>query len=242
MYGYAYINSFKKSAGSQTPYPLTLNPTFWFDYSLYPIGALAGGELDRTGNYSITPLNGALVNTDGTNNALSTNGATSTHAVSYGSTFTTEFQQSHTHAIIYAPKVISRTFDVITGVDDGLGMQYAISHFGQKIRLFIKIGGVNNIFDTTNNVFLTTDPLFILIEVKQGGIVMLINGVIQPLTNSAFTSTLTNLNIVGDNLYTGARNNNGAIDSPTNCFLGQHLLFPALLTPTEKTNLLNYFV
>lgn len=237
----AFGSASQLSSNSIVFEPLDLSPTFWFNYTTYPIGAITAGVLDETGNYAITPINGALIGNDGVNNALSTNGASNNYAVSYGSTFTNQFKNPHTVVFLYKPKTVSRPFDAICGVDDGLGMQYTIAHFGQKIRLFIKISGVNNIFDTVNNVITNTNYLFILVQVQQSGVVIEINGVVQPLTTSAFVSTLANLNIVGDNLYTGARNNNNVLDSPSNCFIGQHLLIPSILTTEQKTALINYF-
>jgi hypothetical protein len=49
MYGYGYRYSVKPNEGSIERFtPLSLSPTFWFDYSLYSSGALAGTEKDVT--------------------------------------------------------------------------------------------------------------------------------------------------------------------------------------------------
>jgi hypothetical protein len=100
---------------------------------------------------------------------------------------------------------------------------------------------VGNLFTTTNNVITTTNYVVILVEVQQSGVKIELNGVNQPLLNSSFTSTLTDLNI-DVNPYTGARNNQGVVDTPSNSFIGDHLFYPKVLTAEEKQNILNYFV
>lgn len=244
MFGFGYNIPFNKGGrAGVTPFsPLDYSPTFWFDYSKYSAGALAGGEVDETGDYTITPFNSAIIGSDGTNNALSTNGSTNSYAVSYGSTFGTQLSQPHTHVIFYKPKAASRTLDAICGSRDLSIKQYTLVHVGQKLRLLITIGGVNNQFNTLNDVILNTNYLSIVVKVQQSGVTIEVNGVNQPLDNTSFTSTLSDFSTITSNFYTGARNNNGTIDIPSNCYIGDHLLFPSILTTAETTKLLNYFI
>lgn len=243
MYGYAYTNVFRGGGGSSVPFtPLDYSPTFWFDYSKYSNGALGGGEIDETGNYTITPKNSAIIGSDGTANALETNGATNSYAVSYGSTFASRLSQPHTMIIFYKPKVASQPINVICGGRGPSTYQYSAVHVNQKIRLFITINNVVNTFETVNDVVTTTNYMSIVYKVQQSGVTIEINGVNQPLVNSVFTSTLSDLSILTHDFYTGARNNSGVVDLPSNCYIGDHLLYPSVLTNTQTTNILNYFI
>lgn len=241
---YGFGNTFDRSLPrlDKTFSPLDYNPTFWFDYNQYPLGALAGGEVDETGDYSITPFNSAIIGNDGVNNALETNGVTNSYCVSYGNTFASVLSQPHTILVFYKPKVVNVIgLGALFGADGG-GYQYSVVHIGQKLRLFIRIGGVDNTFETSSNVITTTDYLSIAIRVQQSGVEIIINGINQPLAVSAFTSILANLSYLSENIYVGARNSNGTINLPSNGFIGDHLLFPSILTDIEITQLLTYFV
>lgn len=243
MYGYAQgYYSTKPNAASVEPFsPLNFNPVFWFDYNTYGSGALAGTEKDVTDTYTITPINSAVIGSDGTNNALATNGVVNNYAVSYGNTFQTQLRASHTHVITYKPNTINPAFEVITGSRTTVATDlYNIIHRQKTLRFYVKIGGVNNVFDT-GDIMTTTDYYYILVEVQQSGVRIEVNGVNQTLTNSTFTSTLADV-ALGVNLYTGARNTAGTVDSPTDAYIGDHLLIPSILTTSEKTQLLNYFI
>jgi len=121
-------------------------------------------------------------------------------------------------------------------------MRYNIWRQNNKIRLYLYINSVFEIFDSVADVFTTTDYYSILVEVKSTGVAIEINGVNVTLTKTTFTEPLSNLNI-STNPYLGARNKeNTSIDQLSDGYFGDDLLFSRALTATEKTNLLNYFV
>lgn len=221
--------------------PLQLNPTFWFDYNNYPLGNFVNKD-DETLSYQTSSKNGAAIALDSGINVLECTRA-SNNAANYNSNFITQLRSDHSHLVTYKPKEINPTFDCIFGVLNGIADQYGLFHYGRKLRLFIRIGGVNSIIESVSDVLFTTDTFIIVVGVSQNLCTIEVNGVNIPLTQTDITSpsTLSSINTVY-NLYLGSRNSSNVADTSSSAFYGDHLLIPRLLTNSEKTNLINYFV
>jgi len=240
MYGYGFgYNARSKVSGDFNP--LDLSPVFWFDYSTYSAGTLSG-ESDVTGNHTVTSVNGITVASDGTNNALKCDSADD-EAATYGNTFSSVINAPHTFVVAYKPTIVSQPFDCIFGTQpDASTNSWGLFHISQKLRIFFRIGGSPNIFDTSNNVIADTNYKLIIYRAKQSEVNIRINGVSVSLSATSFSDTLANLDLSAENMYVGARNNRGSVNAGVDGFIGDHLLFDSYLSDSEVLQLENFFM